>query len=133
MSRSLAGTRVLKKHKRAVAEALAGLAACGGDSDTICHFIAEAVLTAYDDQMKYVVVTDDHVVFGPYSTREAAYKAIERGACAHRHGQRAMVLPMRAAPGVRTAKVVKVPAPTEQLPLWDVYADEAAAMPTLDD
>lgn len=119
-------TRVLKKHTLAVGEALDNLAQCAGDSDTICHFIAEAVLTAYDGQLKYVVVNDDHVVFGPYSTREAAYKAIERGYCADRHDQRAMVLPMKAAPTKATAGGVIVPPPTTQLPLWDVLADADA-------
>lgn len=121
------GTRVLKKHRAAVADAMAQLAACDGDADTICHFVAEAVLTAYDGQMKYVVVNDDHVAFGPYSTREAAYKAIERGHCASRHGQQAMVLPMKPSPTARTASSVVVPPPTSQLPLWDVLADADAA------
>jgi len=126
-------TRILKRHKLAVKDALDSLAQYEGDSDAICHHIAEAVLTAYDDTLKYVVVNDDHLVFGPYASRASAYKAIERGYCADRHGQRAMVLPMKAAPTKATAGGIIVPPPTTQLPLWDVLADDDARSTANDD
>ena len=96
------GIRVLKRHLEAVERVLRDLEP-GEDAAAIAARIASAVLTAYDDQMRYVVVTSDYVVFGPYASRESARKAIDAGLCANRAGTFAMVLPMKPVPrGGRT-------------------------------
>ena len=90
------GMRVLKGHLTAVKEALATLP--DGDADDIARHIAEKVLTANDSKMRYVVVTSDYCVFGPYASRSAAQKATQTGGMAYRPDTSAMVLPMQPHP-----------------------------------
>lgn len=94
-------TRVLKAHKDAALAAL--IAGPYGSSSELLDAIATAVLTAADDKMKYVVVSQDRtsrtaIAYGPYSSRAVANKAIARGYCAWTELTDAMVIPMTPAP-----------------------------------
>jgi hypothetical protein len=121
--KNYARTRVLSKHVSAVKAALAQLPELvegGQTSDDIAKHIATAVLTAYDDQMKYVIATDDRIAFGPFPNRTSAKTAIAKGHVAYRRGQRMMVLPMRPVPRKRgTSEFAPTASPPEQLALWD--------------
>lgn len=94
-------TRVLKPHKDAALAAL--VAGPYESSNELLDAIATAVLTATDDKMRYVVVSQDRqtripVAFGPYASRSTAEKAIARGYCAWTERTDAMVIPLTPAP-----------------------------------
>jgi hypothetical protein len=74
------------------------LLAPGGDPQEFAEKVASAVVMAEDGKTRWVVVTSDHVVFGPYASAATAHKVIGKGLCANRAGTKAMVLPMSAAP-----------------------------------
>lgn len=74
------------------------LLAPGGDPQEFAEMVANAVITAEDDKVRWVVVTSDHVVFGPYAAAATAHKVIAKGLCANHPGTKAMVLPMSPAP-----------------------------------
>jgi hypothetical protein len=74
------------------------LIAAGGNPQEFAEKVAMAVVTAEDSKVRWVVVTSDRVVFGPYAAAASAHKAIDKGLCASRSGTKAMVLPMTAAP-----------------------------------
>ena len=116
-------TRVLSKHVEAVKLALAQLpelVKTGASSTDVAKHIATAVLTAYDDQMKYVIATDDHIAFGPFPNRKSAKTAMAKGHVAYRKGQRMIVLPMRQVPRARgTSEFAPTASPPEQLALFE--------------
>jgi hypothetical protein len=94
-------TRVLRAHKDAALAAL--IAGPYGSSNELLDAIATAVLTAADDKMRYVVVSQDRasrttLAYGPYASRGVAEKAIDRGYCAWTEHTDAMVVPMTPAP-----------------------------------
>ncbi len=112
---SLDETRVLKAHREAVREALEQK---HEDADTLFASVAQAVLTAVDHKIRYIVVTDDYLAFGPYASRKAAETAISKGNMAHRHGTQAMVLPMKPSPTKQDGRTVVVPPDNEQLAMF---------------
>jgi len=124
-SDSYAKTRVLSKHIKAAKLALSEIparVADGADADEIAKHIATEVLTAYDDAMKYVVITDDNIGFGPYPSRKAANLAVEKGNCTYRLYQRVIVIPMKPSP--RKSNLMEYPKQPEpegkQLALWEL-------------
>ena len=120
-----AKTRVLSKHVAATKAALESLperVAHGASGDDVAKHIATEVLTAYDDVMKFIVVTDDNIGFGPYPSRKAANLAVSKGNCTYRLGQRVIIIPVKPSP--RKSNVMEYPElpPTEaeQLALWEL-------------
>ena len=118
-------TRVLSKHIKAARQALADTpeqVAHGASGDEVAKHLATEVLTAYDDVMKFIVVTDDNIGFGPYPSRKAANLAIEKGNCTYRLGQKVIVIPVKPSP--RKSNVMEYPnvplAEAEQLALWEL-------------
>lgn len=112
---SMDDTRVLKAHKEAVKSAIESGAET---ADALFGSVAQAVLTALDNKIRYVVVTDDYLAFGPYASRGAAENAIAKGNMAFREGTRAMVLPMSPSPKAQIGKTVLKHPHAEQLPLF---------------
>lgn len=109
-------TRVLKGHKKAVLDSLSETDVT--DADDLATRVATAVLTAYDDKMRYVIVTDDYLAFGPYATRTSAEKVATKGLCAFRAGTKAMVLPMKPSPTVKSQQMGTTPMQRNQLTLF---------------
>lgn len=118
---ALSGTRVLKAHTQAVFDTLNSKAHLLSESPAeFADAMAAAVLTANDSKIRYIVVTDDYVAYGPYATKKAANNAVMRGHCAHRHDTQALVLPLGASPKDHDIPVI-VPSPDgEQLTLFDL-------------
>lgn len=113
---SMTGTRVLVGHSRAAEAAVQEWSAMPPEQRPgFGEFVAEAVLTAHDGKTKWVVATSEGVAFGPYATHAAAMKALQGGHLATRHGTKAMVLPLQAAPRSRKPSVLVQPADGEQL------------------
>ena len=121
--------RILKKHKQAVLDTLSELAAEGNtDPDVLAMRVAEAVLGAYDEKVRYTVVTSDNIGYGPYATSDAAHKAIAKGLCAFHPGTKAIVIPTQQAPTLRSkamgSRLVELPGTQLELPLWPSGAQQ---------
>jgi len=110
--------RVQVEHSRAVVSilgegVLATMAPVLGASsgDALAHDIAAAVLGAYDDTTRYVVLVrepDDAglTVFGPYATAAAAEKALHEGHAfaLRQQGALARIYPLTPSPKAAKGK-----------------------------
>lgn len=118
---ALSSTRVLKGHTKTVFDTLNTKAHLLGESpDEFAEAMAAAVLTAYDDKIRYIVVTDDYVAYGPYATKKAAANAITRGHCAHRPNTKALVMPLGASPKDHDIPVIVAQHDWEEVALFEM-------------
>ncbi len=99
--------RVLKAHRDAARQALAANLRLlqDGDLDQACANIAEAVITALDTKVSYVVLVVDGstthpvLVYGTYASAKTAKKASETGAMGTAPGARLLgIYPILKAP-----------------------------------